>query len=111
MTKRWAKLRKTLSMSNRFSLQKVPPENCTYFQKVREPTPAYAWVKCEREEDKDCFEILNVAKILGRAGSIFHDDSRYVRLSLIRSDDDFDVLISRLKSLISGEDGAKIMRF
>jgi len=39
MTKRWDRLRKTLSMSNRFSLQKVAPENCTYFQKVREPTP------------------------------------------------------------------------
>lgn len=109
MTKRWDRLRKTLSMSNRFSLQKVPPENCTYFQKVREPTPAYAWVKCEREEDKNCIEILNAAKILGRGGSIFHDDDRYARLSLIRSDDDFDMLISRLESLVSKEDGAKIM--
>ncbi|KAL3737144.1 hypothetical protein ACJRO7_025982 [Eucalyptus globulus] len=109
MTKRWDRLRKTLSMSNRFSLQKVAPENCTYFQKVREPTPAYAWVKCEREEDKNCIEILNAAKILGRGGSVFHDDDRYARLSLIRSDDDFDMLISRLESLVSKEDGAKIM--
>ncbi|KAK2631520.1 hypothetical protein EUGRSUZ_L02799, partial [Eucalyptus grandis] len=109
MTKRWDRLRKTLSMSNRFSLQKVPPENCTYFQKVREPTPAYAWVKCEWEEDTNCIEILNAAKILGRGGSIFHDDHRYVRLSLIKSDDDFDVLISHLEGLVSGKDGAKIM--
>ncbi|XP_039172005.1 tryptophan aminotransferase-related protein 3 isoform X2 [Eucalyptus grandis] len=109
MTKRWDRLRKTLSMSNRFSLQKVPPENCTYFQKVREPTPAYAWVKCEWEEDTNCIEILNAAKILGRGGSIFHDDHRYVRLSVIKSDDDFDVLISHLEGLVSGKDGAKIM--
>lgn len=39
MTKRWDRLRKTLSMSTRFSLQKIPPENCTFFQKVRDPTP------------------------------------------------------------------------
>jgi len=70
---------------------------------------AYAWVKCEREEDRNCIEILNAAKILGRGGSIFHDDDRYARLSLIRSDDDFDMLISRLESLVSKEDGAKIM--
>ncbi|XP_030544150.1 tryptophan aminotransferase-related protein 3-like [Rhodamnia argentea] len=107
MTKRWDRLRKTMSVTNRFSLQKIPPENCTFFQKVREPTPAYAWVKCEREEDRNCIEILNAAKILGRGGSVFHDDERYVRLSLIRSDDDFDDLISRLERLASGEDGAK----
>ncbi|XP_039170628.1 tryptophan aminotransferase-related protein 4-like [Eucalyptus grandis] len=70
---------------------------------------AYARVKCEREEDRNCIEILNAAKILGRGGSIFHDDNRYTRLSLIRSDDNFDMLISRLESLVSGEDGAKIM--
>lgn len=109
MTKRWERLRKSLSMSKRFSLQKIPPENCTFFQKVRDPTPAYAWVKCEREEDRNCLEILNAAKIVGRGGSVFHDDERYVRLSLIRSDDDFNLLISRLEKLVSGEDGAKTM--
>ncbi|XP_030461562.1 tryptophan aminotransferase-related protein 4-like [Syzygium oleosum] len=109
MTKRWDRLRKTLSMSTRFSLQKIPPENCTFFQKVRDPTPAYAWVKCEREEDRNCVEILSAAKIIGRGGSVFHDDERYVRLSIIRSDDDFDALISRLERLVSREDGAKTM--
>ncbi|KAI6689600.1 hypothetical protein NL676_026428 [Syzygium grande] len=109
MTKRWDRLRKTLSMSTRFSLQKIPPENCTFFQKVRDPTPAYAWVKCEREEDRNCIEILSAAKIIGRGGSVFHDDERYVRLSIIRSDDDFDALISRLERLVSREDGAKTM--
>ncbi|KAF8025009.1 hypothetical protein BT93_F1999 [Corymbia citriodora subsp. variegata] len=113
MSKRWDKLRKTLSMSTRFSLQKIPPENCTFFQKVRDPTPAfmaaYAWVRCEREEDRNCIEILKAAKILGRGGSVFHDNNRYARLSLIRSDDDFALLISRLGRLVSQEEGAKIM--
>lgn len=70
---------------------------------------AYAWVKCEREEDRNCIEILSAAKIIGRGGSVFHDDERYVRLSIIRSDDDFDALISRLERLVSREDGAKTM--
>ena len=61
---------------------------------------AYAWVKCEREEDKDCYAVLNAAKIIGRQGNLFGVEDRYVRLSLIRSQDDFDNLIERLKKLV-----------
>lgn len=61
---------------------------------------AYAWLKCEREEDKDCYGVLKTAKIIGRAGSVFGAESRYVRLSLIRSQDDFDLLLQRLNELL-----------
>ena len=66
---------------------------------------AYAWLKCEREEDKDCYAVLKAAKILSRRGSLFGAEEQYVRLSLLKAQDDFDILVHRLKKLIS-EGGA-----
>ncbi|KAK4859610.1 hypothetical protein QYF36_008594 [Acer negundo] len=70
---------------------------------------AFAWVKCEREEDRNCYEILKAAKIIGRADRIFQGLDQYVHLSLLRSQDDFDLLIHRLSKLVSEENGAKTM--
>lgn len=39
MKKRWERLRETFSLSNRFTLQKIPPQYCNFLHKVREPTP------------------------------------------------------------------------
>ena len=66
---------------------------------------AYAWVKCEREEDEDCYKVLQEeANVYGRKGSVFGAEDRYVRLALIRSQDDFDILLHRLNQLVSKED-------
>ncbi|XVE55105.1 hypothetical protein DITRI_Ditri03aG0134100 [Diplodiscus trichospermus] len=107
MKRRWERLTRALSSSNRFSLQKIKPQYCTFYNKVREFSPAYAWVKCERKEDKDCYAVLQAANITGRRGSIFSAEERYVRLSLIRSQDDFDILIKRLNKLVSKEQGRR----
>ncbi|PRQ24596.1 putative alliin lyase [Rosa chinensis] len=105
MRNRWENLSNALSVSNRFSLQKVEPQYCTFFQKIRGPSPAFAWVKCEREEDKDCYTVLKEeANVYGRSGSVFGAEDRYVRLALIRSQDDFDILLYRLNQLVSKED-------
>ncbi|EOA36425.1 hypothetical protein CARUB_v10010953mg [Capsella rubella] len=104
MKKRWETLNKIFSMSTRFSLQTIKPEYCYYFKKVKDFTPSYAWVKCERPEDTNCYEIFRAAKITGREGNVFGSDERFVRLSLIRSQDDFDHLIAMLKKLVSQED-------
>lgn len=61
---------------------------------------AYAWMKCEREEDKDCYGVLKAANITGREGSLFGAESRYVRLALLRSQDDFDLLLQKLKAIV-----------
>ncbi|ESQ33397.1 hypothetical protein EUTSA_v10007588mg [Eutrema salsugineum] len=100
LKKRWDTLNKIFSMSNRFSLQTIKPEYCNYFKKVRDFTPSYAWVKCERVEDTNCYEIFRAAKITGRDGNVFGSEERFVRLSLIRSQDDFDQLIDMLKKLV-----------
>ncbi|THU72823.1 hypothetical protein C4D60_Mb04t16250 [Musa balbisiana] len=102
MRERWSKLISIVSASNRFSLQKLSPQFCSYFKKSREPSPAYAWLKCEREEEKDCSALLNGAGIISRSGTIFEADSRYTRLSLIKTGDDIDLLLKRLEALISG---------
>ncbi|KAJ0734409.1 putative alliinase, pyridoxal phosphate-dependent transferase, small domain-containing protein [Helianthus annuus] len=33
-----------------------------------EVNAAYAWIKCEREEDDDCGAVLEAGKIRGRSG-------------------------------------------
>ncbi|KAK4280139.1 hypothetical protein QN277_011802 [Acacia crassicarpa] len=100
MKNRWMRLKHTLSKSNRFSLQKLTPQYCSFYKRVRELTPAYAWLKCEREEDKDCYEVLKAAKIEGRRGSVYSASDRYVRLSLIRRRDDFNILINHIQQLV-----------
>ncbi|XP_010915068.1 tryptophan aminotransferase-related protein 3 [Elaeis guineensis] len=103
MRERWHKLNKLVSSSDRFSLQQTRPEYCNYFGKIRDPSPAYAWLKCEREEDKNCYAVLRAGGIISRSGYKFGADGRYTRLSLIRSQDDFDLLIRRMDALITKE--------
>lgn len=60
-------------------------------------------MKCERLEDTNCYEIFGGAKIKGREGKVFGSEERFVRLSLIRTQDDFDQLTDLLKKLVSEE--------
>ncbi|XP_025814418.1 alliin lyase-like isoform X2 [Panicum hallii] len=103
MRNRWRRLSAAVSRSRRISLQKMVPEYCTYFKRVREPSPAYAWVKCEREEDEDCHEALLKAKIITRTGVGNEAGSRYTRISLLKTDDDFEVLMERVTDLVDAE--------
>lgn len=68
---------------------------------------AYAWLKCEREEDKECYRVLKEAGIIGRDGALFGANSSYVRLSLIKAQDDFDILLHQMNKLVGQEDGSK----
>ncbi|KAG4939507.1 hypothetical protein JHK86_045648 [Glycine max] len=104
---RWRRLKQIISESKRFSLQNLSPQYCTFFKRVKDPSPAYAWLKCERQQDKNCYEILEAAGIIGRQGSDYSADNRYLRLSLIRSEDDFEILINKLKNLVPTEKETK----
>jgi aspartate/methionine/tyrosine aminotransferase len=64
---------------------------------------AYAWVKCEREEDDDCYDMLLKAKIITRPGVWSEASSRYTRVSLLKSQDDFDLLLERITELVDAE--------
>jgi hypothetical protein len=39
MRSRWRRLNDIVSRSRRFSLQKISPQYCTYFKRIREPSP------------------------------------------------------------------------
>ncbi|THG17796.1 hypothetical protein TEA_017707 [Camellia sinensis var. sinensis] len=80
MRKRWEILSKALSESNRFSIQKIEPQFCTFYQQLRGPSPAYAWLKCERDEEEDCYEVLRENGIISRRGSVYGAERRYIRL-------------------------------
>ncbi|PSS19522.1 Tryptophan aminotransferase-related protein [Actinidia chinensis var. chinensis] len=103
MRSRWETLSEALSVSNRFSIQEIEPRYCRFFRQVRVTSPAFAWLKCERDEDKDCYSVLKTAGIIGRQGTVFGGGSRYVRLSLIATQDDFDLLMSKINTLVSDE--------
>ncbi|GAB2228724.1 hypothetical protein Droror1_Dr00022847 [Drosera rotundifolia] len=105
MRTRWEELNKALLSSNRFSIQEIPPMLCTFFGTSRGPSPAYAWLRCNWKEDEDCYGVLNSAGIIGRDGSKFGVEKVYVRLSLIKSQDDFDLLLRQIKILVSNEHG------
>ncbi|KAF3775583.1 Tryptophan aminotransferase-related protein 4 [Nymphaea thermarum] len=104
MRSRWLRLERSVSRSERFSLQRLSPHYCKYFQRVSGPSPAYAWVRCEREEDRDCAAVMTEAGIIGRAGIVFGADPRYVRLSLLRAQDNFDLLEHKLQALVAQEE-------
>ncbi|KAJ3684795.1 hypothetical protein LUZ61_013959 [Rhynchospora tenuis] len=103
LRKRWHKLQVLVSSSSRFSLQQLSPQYCTYFKKIRDPSPAYAWLKCENEEDTNCAEVLMKGGIISR-GTGFGASTRYTRLSLLKTDDHFEMLLQKLKPLVTSPD-------
>ncbi|KAL0352260.1 UNVERIFIED_CONTAM: Tryptophan aminotransferase-related protein 4 [Sesamum calycinum] len=105
MRGRWTKLNHVLSLSKRFKLQEIPPSFCNYSRTVRGASPAFAWLKCTKEEDSNCYKVLHQeANILGREGSSFDAENHYVRLSLVKRADEFNLLLDRLEELVSKED-------
>ncbi|KAJ8485164.1 hypothetical protein OPV22_017649 [Ensete ventricosum] len=103
---RWSKLQELVSSSSRFSLQQLSAHYCNYFRTIRDPSPAYAWLRCEWKEDEDCHEALRKASIISRSGPLFEAGSQYTRLSLIKTQDDFDLLLKRMQPLVSQEEMA-----
>lgn len=61
---------------------------------------AYGWLKCEWKEDTDCAAVLRNGKILSQSGVLFEASSRHARLSIIKTQDDFNQLMERLTVLV-----------
>lgn len=64
---------------------------------------AFAWVKCEHASVSDCESFLKQHKILTRGGEHFGSSKKYVRISLIGYEEDYNEFIRRL-SLINSEE-------
>nr|AYN25509.1 alliinase [Allium macrostemon] len=101
LQRRWKSITSLLDQSDRFSYQQLPAiENCNYFRKKRSPSPAYAWVKCNWEREDNCSKVFEDGKIKTQDGLSFEADNRYVRISLIKTDDDFDQMMYYLTKMV-----------
>lgn len=59
---------------------------------------AFAWLKCEGNVE-DCESFLREHKILTRSGRHFGVSPKYVRISMLDTDENFSHFIDRLSSI------------
>ncbi|KAF8390473.1 hypothetical protein HHK36_024999 [Tetracentron sinense] len=100
MTKRWEGLRDAVRQSGLFSLPEFQPRFCNYLDRVAEPHPAFAWLKCEGDIE-DCESFLRGHQIITRSGKHFGADSTYVRVSMLDRDETFNLFLERLSHINS----------
>lgn len=107
LRKRWDGLIPLVKVSDRFSIQQdLEPKYCNFFKDTVQPAPAFAWIRCEREEDRDCPSLWEKAGIAGRGGKRSGATDQYVRIAMMGTDVGFDNLIGRIQALIT-EQGIK----
>ncbi|OEL21345.1 Alliin lyase [Dichanthelium oligosanthes] len=105
MRTRWRRLNAVMSKSRRISLQKIPSHQyCNYFNRTREPSPG---VSTSTPRSKMCirdsYNALLKANIITHSGVGSEASRRHTRVSLVKSQDDFDVLLERLTHLVHTE--------
>ncbi|XP_019463890.1 PREDICTED: tryptophan aminotransferase-related protein 2-like [Lupinus angustifolius] len=98
MEQRWKQLRASVEANGLFTLPNFPPEFCTFFNKETENLPAFAWMKCEKDIE-DCQSFLGEHRILSRGGKHFGVSQRYVRVSMLDTDENFNLFINRLSAM------------
>ncbi|OEL24558.1 Tryptophan aminotransferase-related protein 2 [Dichanthelium oligosanthes] len=99
MVERWSMLREAAATSGIFSLPEETSAYCNFANETASTNPAFAWLRCDREDVEDCASFLRGHKILTRSGSQFGADPRYVRVSMLDRDDAYDIFVKRLSSL------------
>ncbi|CAO2199191.1 unnamed protein product [Urochloa humidicola] len=99
MVERWSMLREAAAASGIFSLPEETSGYCNFGKETASTNPAFAWLRCDREDVEDCASFLREHKILTRSGSQFGADPRYVRVSMLDRDDAYDIFVKRLASL------------
>ncbi|CAI9280425.1 unnamed protein product [Lactuca saligna] len=100
MEKRWKKIREAVDKTRLFSLPDFSPETCSFSGRTFGQLPAFAWLKCEGEVD-DCESFLRKNKIYTRGGKHFGASMKYVRISMLCRDSEFEVFTERLPTIIS----------
>ncbi|KAI5066089.1 hypothetical protein GOP47_0018713 [Adiantum capillus-veneris] len=78
---RWDRMNQLFQASNRFLIaQDRDPKYCNFFKEIVRPGPAFAWIHCQREEDKSCLEIFKEAGIVARGGARASKASRPTKI-------------------------------
>ncbi|XP_027368861.1 tryptophan aminotransferase-related protein 2-like [Abrus precatorius] len=98
MEQRWKQLREVVGASGLFSLPHFSPAFCTFFGKEMEPQPAFVWLKCEGDIE-DCESFLRGHKIVTRGGRNFGASPKFVRISMLDTDETYVQLIDRLSAI------------
>ncbi|XP_057529189.1 tryptophan aminotransferase-related protein 1 [Amaranthus tricolor] len=97
LAERWKRLRAVVNRCGIFKLPDYSPEICTFMNKSTPPNPAYAWMELKTGEDAE--KVMNKLKIRTRAGPRFGVSSKYVRVSMMESDETFNQFLERLSTL------------
>ncbi|TKY73536.1 Tryptophan aminotransferase-related protein 2 [Spatholobus suberectus] len=100
MANRWKQLRLVVERSGLFSLPNFSPAFCTFFNQVLEPQPAFVWLKCEGNVE-DCESFLRAHNIITRSGTHFGVSPKYVRISMLDTDENFNQFLDRLSAIQS----------
>ncbi|KAJ1377430.1 Pyridoxal phosphate-dependent transferase, major domain [Sesbania bispinosa] len=98
MEQRWKLLRAAVEGGGLFSLPKFSPSFCTFFGQETESQPAFAWLKCEGDIE-DCESFFRGHKILTRSGRQFGVSPKYIRISMLDTDENFFQFIDRLSAI------------
>ncbi|KAH7832927.1 hypothetical protein Vadar_001378 [Vaccinium darrowii] len=100
MAERWEKLRKVVGQSGLFSLPQYPKGHCLFTGEFStEAHPAFAWIKCNKEDIVDCEKFLRGFQILTRTGKRFGCDAKYVRISLVGKEEEFELFLEKLLAI------------
>nr|KYP70242.1 Alliin lyase 1 [Cajanus cajan] len=98
MAQRWKQLREVVEAGELFTLPQFSPAFCTFFGQEMDPQPAFMWLKCEGDIE-DCESFLRGHKVLTRSGKHFGASPKYVRISMLDTDETFIQLIDRLLAI------------
>ncbi|KAK8456954.1 hypothetical protein SEVIR_3G100800v4 [Setaria viridis] len=99
MAERWSRLRATVAASGIFSLPNELSGYCTFAKEIVAANPPFAWLRCHKDGVEDLEGFLRENKIMTRGGPKFGVDERVVRVSMLDTDEAFDVFINRVASL------------
>ncbi|CAM6081831.1 unnamed protein product [Calypogeia fissa] len=101
LSARYAWLQEIIGRSSRFSLLKLDSEYCAFFGQILPPSPVFAWVYCNRDEDADCYTVLLDAGIRTFSGANYGVTARHVRFSLFKRDSDYQQIEKYLSVLVA----------
>ncbi|CAK9330237.1 unnamed protein product [Citrullus colocynthis] len=99
MTERWRLLREAVKRSGLFSLPNFSSAHCSFFDNNLGTQPAFAWLKCDRDDVDDCESFLRGHKILTRGGKHFGVGPKYVRISMLDREETYNLFIERLSQI------------
>ncbi|KAL6897802.1 hypothetical protein ACP4OV_006761 [Aristida adscensionis] len=99
MAERWRTLRAAVAASGIFSLPEEVPGYCTFAKETMTANPPFAWLRCEKEGVDDLEGLLREKKIMTRGGTKFGADGRVVRVSMLDTNEAFNVFMDRLVSM------------